>query len=44
MRCVINTHELIYFTSKSDNVGAHAFYKRLVYDTNAEKTFMKELL
>ena len=39
-----NNCELIYFTSESDNVGAHAFYKRLVYDMNAEKTFMKELL
>ena len=39
-----NNCELIYFTSKSDNVGAHAFYKRLGYDMNAEKAFIKELL
>ena len=39
-----NNCELIYFTSKSDNVGAHAFYKRLVHDMNEEKAFMKELL
>lgn len=44
IRCVINNCELIYFTSKSDNVGAHAFYKRLGYDMNAEKAFIKELL
>lgn len=39
-----NNCELIYFTSKSDNVGAHAFYKRLGYDMNVEKAFIKELL
>ena len=37
-----NNCELIYFTSKSDNVGAHTFYKNLGYDMNVEKAFMKE--
>ncbi len=50
-----NNCELIYFTSKSDNVGAHAFIKDYGwYDMNAEKArennceliyfFIKELL
>ena len=41
---VENNCELIYFTSKSDNIGAHTFYKSLGYDMNVEKAFMKEFL